>query len=420
MRLRPGTIARALSSAHTPWHGPVRMPRVVLSPGHVQPLWAGHPWVYAQAIERVEGGAAAGDEVEVVDPRGHVLGRGFYSPSSAIPVRILVRDATTKIDAAFFAARIARAVELRRSFGLPSLETTGVRLVHAEGDDLPGLVVDRFDDVVSVQLGTIGMKRREGLVLEAIQNVLAPRAIVDRSSPNMARAEGFEAASGVVRGDASVSAFRFVERGLRYDVPLTLGQKTGFYFDQRPLRDRVEQLARGRRVLDAYSFVGTFALAAARGGAEEVVAIEQNAVAVEIGAECARANGLAEKIRHVPGDAREKLAEAGRAGGYDLVVCDPPKLAPTRGHRSGALGMYQKLASLACRATRPGGLVVFCSCSAAVGIDALVRALALGAREVNLRATVVERFFQGVDHPVPAAFPEGLYLKSVIALVEAG
>jgi 23S rRNA (cytosine1962-C5)-methyltransferase len=379
----------------------------------------GHPWVYAQAIDRVEGGATAGDEVSVVDPRGNLLGRGFYSPGSAIPVRLLVRDAETRLDASFFHVRVERAVALRASLGLPTStspadQTDAFRLVHAEGDGLPGVVVDRYGDVLAVQLGTIGMKRHEALVHEALGRLVRPRAIVDRTSAQTAKTEGFEPGAGVVRGE-QVSALELVERGLRFRIPLELGQKTGFYFDQRGLRARVEQLARGCRVLDAYSFVGAFALAAARGGAREVVAVDESALAVEVGAECAAANGLAERVRFVREDARRALTDA--HGFFDLVIVDPPRLAPTRGAREQALVAYAKLAENACRAVRPGGLVVFCSCSAAVDLHSLTRALAQGATRANVQATVLERWFQGADHPVPAAFGEGLYLKSLIAHV---
>jgi 23S rRNA (cytosine1962-C5)-methyltransferase len=394
------------------------MATLVLKPGHVQPVWAGHPWVYQQAILRVEGGAVAGDEMLVIDPKGNFIGRGFYSPGSAIPVRILLRDRETAADASLFRARIARALEQRRHFGLPSRETNGLRIVNAEGDGLPGLVVDLFGDVAVVQLGTVGMKRREQTVLSAVEEVLSPRAIIDRTSPAAARGENLPVGAGVIRGDSTVTAVSFTERGVAYDLPLALAQKTGFYFDQRPMRGRVEQLAKGRRVLDAYSYVGSFALAAARGGATEVVAVDESALALEVGAECARKNGLIERIRYVRADARDRMTLAGREGGFDLVLCDPPKFAPTKGSRTGALAAYQKLCQAACRATRPGGLLLVSSCSAAVGLDALTRALAIGARDVNVRATVLERFFQGFDHPVLAAFPEGLYLKSVLALVE--
>ncbi len=371
--------------------------------------------MYAQAIERVEGGATAGDEVAVVDPKNNFLGRGFYSPGSAIPVRLLVRDAATPLDGAFFRAQIQRALALRAAVGLPSDDTTGFRAVHAEGDGLPGLIVDRLGDCVSVQFSTIGMKLREGLVFDALTAVLAPRAIVDRTAHGAAAGEGFLPAEGVVRGD-EIDGFAFKERGLEYRVPLDVGQKTGFYFDQRPLRARVEQLARGRRVLDTYSFVGAFAMGAARGGATSVVAVDESAIALEVGAECARLNGLGGAIQFVKHDARKTLAEA--KGGYDLVVVDPPRLAPTRGSRDNALLAYSKLAEVACHAVAPGGVLVYCSCSGAVDLFALTRALATGARHANVQATVFERGYQGADHPGPAAFPEGLYLKWVMARIE--
>jgi 23S rRNA (cytosine1962-C5)-methyltransferase len=321
------------------------------------------------------------------------------------------------VDGALFAARIARAVERRAAFGLPSHETTAVRLVNAEGDDLPGLIVDRLGDAFAVQFGTIGVKQREAAIVEALAR-LGPRAIVDRTSERTAKSENFAARAGVIWGDETLSAFEFVERGLRFRIPLELGQKTGFYVDQRPLRARIEALARGRSVLDAFSYVGAIALSAARGGAVSVEAVDTSAIALEVGAECAAANGLAERVRFERLDAHEALAHAGRKGGLDLVVCDPPKLAPGRAARGRALDAMRRLAAEGARATRPGGLFVLCSCSAAIGHAELTRALALGARDVGARATVLERASQGPDHPVPAAFPEGLYLGSVISEIQ--
>ncbi len=391
------------------------MPMVRLKPGHVQPVWAGHPWVYAQAIDAVDRGTTAGDEVSVIDPRGNLLGRGFYSPGSAIPVRLLVRDAKTQIDAAFFRERFEQARALRASLGLPGDDTTGLRFLHAEGDGVPGLIVDRYGDVLAVQFGTVGMKRREALVFEALSAVVSPRSIVDRTSHPTAKMEGFEPASGVVQGE-SLAALEFAERGLRFRIPLDLGQKTGFYFDQRSLRARVEQLARGQRVFDTYAFVGAFAIAAARGGAREVIAVDESAAAIEVGAECAAMNGVGDRVTFVKEDARRALADA--RGSFDLVIADPPRLAPTRGAREQALLAYTKLAENACRAVRPGGMLVLCSCSAAVDLTALTRALATGATRASVEATVLERWFQGADHPVPAAFGEGLYLKALIARIE--
>jgi 23S rRNA (cytosine1962-C5)-methyltransferase len=379
--------------------------------------------VYAQAIDRVEGGATRGDEVRVVDPRGNFLGRGFYSAGSAIPVRLVVRDPETPIDTAFFRSRLERARTARSLVGLGSSdETTGYRVVHAEGDLLPGLIVDRFADVLAVQFLTFGMKQREAMVLDALGQVFRPRAIVDRTPAGSAKAEHFVPASGVVRGTVPLTELVFRERGLSWTIALDLGQKTGFYFDQRELRSRVEILTSAvtssnanARVLDAYSYVGAFGLAAARAGAE-VVCVDESALAMQVGADNARANGLAERMRFERGDARRAMQDA--HGSFDVTIVDPPRLAPTRSAREQALVMYSKLAELGCRATKPGGTLVLCSCSAAVDLGALTRALATGAVRANVSALVVERAFQGPDHPVPAAFSEGLYLKALIARVE--
>ncbi len=389
---------------------------VRLKSGHVQPVWAGHPWVYAQAIDRVEGGATRGDEVVVVDPRGNFLGRGLYSPGSAIPVRLLVRDETTPIDTAFFRHKFERALAVRKQLGIgTSSETTGYRVVHAEGDGLPGLIVDRFEDVLVVQLLTVGMKDREAMIFEALAQVFEPRAIVDRTPAGAAKAEGFTEGKGVVRGDGS-RAMTFKERGIAWSLTSDIGQKTGFYFDQRDLRGRVEALSSGKRVLDAYSYIGAFGIGAARGGASEVVCVDESASAIEVGAEQARLNGVERTVSFQRGDARRVLQDA--KASFDLTIVDPPRLAPTRGAREQALVMYAKLAELGCRATKPDGLLVLCSCSSAVDLFALTRALATGAVRANVHATVVERAFQGADHPVPAAFSEGLYLKAIIARVE--
>ncbi|MBK6519484.1 MAG: class I SAM-dependent rRNA methyltransferase [Polyangiaceae bacterium] len=393
------------------------MARVVLKAGHVRPVYTGHPWVFKQAVAAVEGACEPGQEVSVVDGHGNFLGRGFYSPTSAIAVR-LYTNRDHAIDAAFLRARFHRALVARRDLGLPSADTTAYRLVHGEGDALPGLIVDVFGDVACVQLNTAGIRRREGLVYDAIEQALSPRAIVDRTGEAAARIEGVPVGAGVVRGDAKLDTFSFKERGFDYSVPASLGQKTGFYLDQRALRDRVEALAMGKRVLDAYAFVGAFSLAAARGGAKHVEAIDSSPLACEIAAETARNNGYSDVITVAKQDAVHAMEDAARKGGFDLVLCDPPKLAPSRGKLDAALNAYRKITRAACRATTPGGIVVVSSCSGSVGFPELTRALAHGARDGNLRATILEEHIQAPDHPAPADFPEGLYLKSIVARVQ--
>jgi 23S rRNA (cytosine1962-C5)-methyltransferase len=388
----------------------------------VQPIWAGHPWVYAQAIARTEGQKPEpGDVVRVIDPQGRFLGRGFWSPRPAIPVRLVSRDESTDLERADWLVERLRAASLRRrALGLPSVDTNGYRALHAEGDGVPGLVIDRFGcdengrgGIAVIQAGTAGLRRRANLVLEAIEEVFAPEAIIDRTSASVAKGEGFELDHKLGRG-GPVHALTFRERDLEFEIPMELAQKTGFYFDQRMLRARVEALAKGRRVLDTYCYVGAIAMSAARGGAASVIAIDESMRALEVGAACARKNGVT--VRFERADVRNELPKRTQAGEqFDLVVLDPPKLAPTRADRDAAATYQTKLVENATALLAPGGIMVVSSCSTALGMPELARCLAIGARRGGRTATVLERLGQGGDHPVPAAFPEGIYLSTLIA-----
>lgn len=395
---------------------------VHLRPGHVQPIWAGHPWVYAQAIARVEGPTPSpGDEVRVIDPQGRLLGRGFWSPRQAIPVRLVARDEETDLDATdWLVERLRAANARRRAIGLPDASTNGYRLMHAEGDEVPGLVIDRFGTdeqgrggVAVVQAGTAALRRRATQLIEAIDAVLAPEAILDRTPASVAKGEGFDLDDRLNRG-GPIAVLSFRERDLAFEIPTDLAQKTGFYFDQRGLRARVEALAKGRRVLDAYCYVGAIALGAARGAATSVVGVDDSLRALEVAAACARLNGV--KVAFERADVRQDLPKRAAAGErFDLVVLDPPKLAPKRGDRDAAITYQTRLVEQAAPVVEDGGIMVVCSCSTAIGPAELARSLAIGARRAGRSATVLERLGQGGDHPVPAAFPEGIYLSTLIA-----
>jgi 23S rRNA (cytosine1962-C5)-methyltransferase len=386
---------------------------VHLRQGNVQPVWAGHPWVFAQAIGRVSGAPGPGDAVTVVDPGGKFLGKGLYSPRSAIPVRILTRREDEAVDDALLGRRLEEARLLRHEWlGLPNEDTTGYRLAHAEGDGLPGLIVDVFDRVAVVQLLTIGMKRREDALFAHVARVTGADTIVEVGNERVQRVEGFTAETRVVRGP-DVEALRFRERGFDYTIPMELAQKTGFYFDQRDNRARVETLARGRRVLDAYSYVGPFALAAARGGAERVVAVDSAAPVVATAAQLARHHGLDGRMDLQRADLKKELYARVRAKDrFDLVVVDPPRLAPTSKHLPAGERAYRRLNSLAAQLVEPGGVLVSCSCSAAMTPDRFLRTLAMAARDAQRTATLLWLGSQAPDHPVPTAFPEGRYLKA--------
>ena len=394
------------------------MAEVVLKGGHVQPVWAGHPWVFPQGIEQIRGKVSHGDEVVVVDAEGHALGHGFYAQRSAIAVRLFSSAEEGTFDRALVVRRLRAAIELRRALGLPAQGadfTDGYRLIHGEGDGLPGLIVDRYGSHLVLQFGTAGMARRQDDIVAALREVVAPEGILDRTSARVAEGEGFTPPGGVLWGSLP-ERIRFRERGLHFDLPLALGQKTGFYFDQRPLRARVESASRGRRVLDAYSYVGAIGLGAARGGASHVTSVDSSAPALEVLAALAEQNGV-RALGH-KADAVEFMVAHPDA--FDLVVADPPKLSPGRAARDRALRAFRRIAAAAAGATAPGGLLALSSCSQAIGLAEVERALALGAKDAKKRVVVVERIFQGADHPVPPAFPQGLYLSTVLAHVESG
>lgn len=393
------------------------LPRVVLKGGHVQPVWAGHPWVFPQGIAEVRGHARHGDEVVVVDAEGHELGYGFFAERSAIAVRIVSSVEEGPFDQALVVRRLRAAAARRSALGLPASgeeAIDGYRLVHGEGDGLPGLIVDRYGAELVLQLGTAGMARRLPSIVQALREVAEPAGISDRTSARVAQGEGFEAPGGALFGELP-QELCFRERGLRFTLPGELGQKTGFYFDQRPLRARIEALSAGRRVLDAYSYVGAIGLAAARGGAAAVTSVDSSAPALSVLVRLAAANGVS--VRAEKADAVEFMA--GHPSAFDLVVADPPKLSPGRAARDRALRAFRRIAASAVTAVAPGGLLALSSCSQAIGLLEVERALALAAKDAKKRVTVVERLFQGADHPVPPAFPQGLYLSTVLAYVEA-
>ena len=400
---------------------PMSLPTVELHRTHATPVAAGHPWVFAQAVARVIGAPKAGDEVLVVDPLGKALGRGFWSPDSAITVRLLTRDPEQALDESLFARRVEDAVRARTLVGLPNSETSGYRLIHAEGDGLPGLIVDVYGDVLVLQLLTAGMAQRRALVTAALVRTLTPRSVIVGASGAGAVSGRRAAEAGALEGELlhgePVEQLRFRERNLRFELATSSTQKTGYYFDQREHRAEVERLAAGRDVLDACSYVGGFALAAARGGARSVLALDSSQPALTLGAALAQLNGL-EQIRFERADVRdelERMASSGRK--FELVIFDPPKLVPTVKHLEKGRRAYRKLNAQALRLVSPGGLLVTCSCSAALSEPEFLRMLAFAASDARRELCVLRVGKQGPDHPLLPGFGEGAYLKTAFVIV---
>ena len=393
--------------------------KIVLRRGRARPLWFGHPWVYANAVDRVEGTADPGCVASLVDHDGRFIGRGIYNSRSQIPVRLLSRS-DEPVDAAFFAQRLRAAMALRATLALPNAETTAYRLANSEGDNLPGLVIDVFGDAVAFQISTLGMSLWREEIASAIDEVLAPKSIFEVAAGSFAEVEGFVAETRVVRGESRAQV-PCLEDGIRLEAEPLQGQKTGLFLDQRPSRVRVGQLVRAAperlaRVLDCYAYAGGFGLQAARAGAGEITAVDSSARAVARIEAHALANGAGDRLRAVESDTFRFL-ETATPRSYDLVVIDPPKFARARKDLEAAIKGYERLNALALTVCAPGAVLVTCSCSQNVGAVEFERILAAGARQANREVRILECHGPGPDHPLPPGFSEGQYLKVLFAYV---
>jgi 23S rRNA G2069 N7-methylase RlmK/C1962 C5-methylase RlmI len=385
---------------------------VALKKGRARPFWFGCPIVFSGAVETVEGEPAPGTLVEVRDQEGRVIGHGFFNADSTYRVRIVrleqPGEPAPEVEA-IVRQRLAQAARARAALGLPSGDTTAWRLVNSEGDSLSGLVVDVYGDLAVVQASARWVQACRGVVEAAVRETLgAATRIVHRASAGVRREEGLAAEAA-----ADVEPVEVLERGLRYAVDARHGQKTGFFLDQRENRSRVRALSAGRRVLDAFCFTGGFALSAAAGGAAEVLGVDTSRPAIETATANAAANGLP-NVRFEETDAMQVLASGRR---WDVVVCDPPRLAAGRADLEAAAQRYKRLNRHAIGAVEPGGLLVTCSCSSVMRRDAFLEVVRDAATEAHRRVTVSQVLGAAPDHPVHPSWPEGEYLKCVIAVV---
>lgn len=394
---------------------------LALRRGSVKPLHAGHPWVFADAIGQCDGPTPrAGDEVRVTDHQGQFLGRGYFSPKSAIAVRLLTRK-DEPCDANFLARRAEQALILRRDLLGLGAETTAYRLIHSEGDGLGGLIVDRYGDCLAVQIGTAGMDRRREDLCRILAALLSPKAIVDKSDARTRKLEGLEPPSAApLLGEMPADAFEVLERGLRLRADLRpgAGQKTGLYVDQRENRARFADFAAGRDVLDVFCYTGAFSLHARRAGARSLTVVDASEAALEGVKANFERNGIddADLICAEWSEGLRVIRDQGRS--FGLVVLDPPKFARGKDAVAQALSGYRDLNAQAARLIEPGGVLFTCSCSGNVSETDFERAVAQGLASAGRRACVLERRGAGPDHPVPPGFDQGKYLKCLILRVE--
>jgi 23S rRNA (cytosine1962-C5)-methyltransferase len=385
---------------------------VHLKPGRDKAIREGHPWIFSGAVARRDGPEGA-PLARVLDANGRPLGLGFHSPTSQIRVRMLGAGVESA-DRAFFGQRIAEAVTLRDAVLPP--ETTGYRVLNAEGDGLPGWTVDRFGDVLVSQMTVAGLEALREEAYAALSEAFPGLAILQANDVPSRRAEGLLVGGDeVIAGEPPAEA-SFLESGLRFTAELSGGQKTGFYCDQRENRRRVERLAGGRTVLDLFAHSGAFGLYALRGGATRVVHLESSTRLIARGLEHAARNGFdPDRLEWVKANVFEDLRE--RTEQYGMVVCDPPPLVRKRPDLDAAARAYKDLNRLALRRVAPGGFFLTFSCSGAVDTKLFRQVLFAAAVEAGVRVALLEPLAAAPDHPVAITHPQGEYLKGWLAMV---
>lgn len=386
---------------------------VRLRPGREKAAREGHPWVFSGAVSAVDGNPAAGDVVRVEDAGGAFLGRGHYSPASRIQVRLLEAREGTAVDTSWWRDRLREAVARRRD---ALRDPAGAcRLAFSEADRLPGLVADRYADRVAIQVHTPGAERMREATVAALRELLAPVAVLDRSDEGHRVLEGLgPVAAGA--DEEPPAPVEILEAGLRFAVDLSAGQKTGFYVDQGLNRAAVAACAAGRRVLDVFCYTGGFSVHAARAGAAALTLVDSSRDALEAASRHLALNGLAgTTAEFVRGNAFEELRRMRDAGrSFDLVVLDPPRLAPTRAQAARAARAYKDVNLLALKLLAPEGILATFSCSGGIEPAFFREIVRWAAKDAGREVQVLQTLGQPPDHPVRLSFPESEYLKGLL------
>ena len=390
------------------------LPTVLTRPGEADRLIAGHPWLYSSGVMRLTRPAADGDLVQVKDHRQRLLGVGFYNSKSKIAVRVLDHD-RVEVNGGFFEQRIRAALAVRQRH-LPG--ATSFRVVNAESDFLSGLIVDKYEDVLAVQTSSLGMDQRLAMIVETLEKIFAPRAVVERNDVASRKLEGLPERKGLLLGE--LKGEQTIQlNGLKFAVDLLAGQKTGLYLDQQANYEAVAKLIpRGARVLDCFSFLGGFALHAARAGAAQVHGLDQSAEATAAATRNARTNDLAAQCTFETANVFDWLKAATVTAPheklipkFDAIVLDPPSFTRTRDTVQNALRGYKEIHVRALKLLKPGGVLATFTCSHHVDARTFLDVILSAAFDTRRILRRVATFSQSPDHPVIPMIPETEYLK---------
>lgn len=394
--------------------------RILLKPGREKPVLNRHPWVFSGAIAAIEGSPEPGDLVHVANRRGAPLATAYYNPHSQIRARLLSWNPNEPLDTTFWRTRLARAMTARQLLALTP-HTTAYRLVFAEADGLPGLVVDRYGRTLVMQCLTLGIERRKTMLAELLAELAQPAGILERSDADARKKEGLAPTTGLLWGAAPPPELEISENGYRFGVHLLSGHKTGFYLDQRDNRAAVcqPQFVAGKNVLNAFAYTGGFGIYAAAHGAAAVTHIDSSVEALEQAEKNVALNGWTRPSDdYIAGDAFAVLrAYRDEKRLFDMVILDPPKFAHSQRDIERACRGYKDLNWLALRLLKPGGLLATFSCSGLVSADLFQKVLFSAAVDAHRDVQILQHLGQAPDHPILLTYPESAYLKGVLGRV---
>ena len=392
------------------------MPNIFLKPGREKSLLRRHPWIFSGAIQKADENIVSGLTVDLLSSEKHFLARASYSPTSQIRARVWTfRD--EPIDKEFFRQKIRKAIDTRYSL-FDSSSTDSLRLVYAESDGIPGLIVDRYGDVLVLQSLTTGSEYWKETFADLLREETGLSTIYERSDADVRELEGLEPKVGLLRGNLSSFVFPIIENNIQFKVNLVEGHKTGFYLDQRKNRLRVRELVKDKDVLDCFCYTGGFTVNALAGGAKSVLYVDSSADALELCKENIVLNNIpADRHTALEGDVFQLLRKfRDEARSFDMIILDPPKFAPTSAHAEKATRAYKDINLLAFKLLRPNGILVTFSCSGGIDAGLFQKIVAGSALDAGVDAQIVEHLSQGADHPVSLHFPEGAYLKGLVCL----
>ena len=394
------------------------MPSVILKKAADSFIKRKHPWIFSGAIEKVEGNPTNGETVQIFTSDKKLVGSGSFSPSSQIRVRVWSFDPEEKIDIDFFERKISLAHSLREKI-IDTSKTNAYRIINAESDGLPGLIVDRFADYLVCQFLSAGAEFHKKIIIEVLDDIFKPLAIFERSDVDVRTKESLQPVQGLLKGTLSEDFVEVRENGFKFLVDIKGGHKTGFYLDQRDNRKLISEFAKGKNVLNCFSYTGGFSVYALASGAEKVTQIESSLSALELANKNIERNGLSlTTVENMNDDVFKVLRKfRDERKSFDLIILDPPKFTESASQIQQASRGYKDINLLALKLLNPGGILFTFSCSGHISPELFQKIVADAALDSGREVKIIKQLTQSSDHPVSLNFPEGLYLKGLVCLV---